>query len=68
VKKLIQTLKNIWGVVELRKKILFTLAMLLIYRAGTHIVLPGISSDSLIRLKEEASSGILGIFNMFAGN
>ena len=63
----LETLKNIWGVIELRKKILFTLAMLLIYRAGTHIVLPGISSDSLIRLKEEASSGILGIFNMFAG-
>jgi preprotein translocase subunit SecY len=63
----LETLKNIWSVKELKKKILFTLAMLLIYRIGTHIVLPGISSDSLAQLKQSTDGGLLGIFNMFAG-
>lgn len=63
----LETLKNIWSVKELKKKILFTLAMLLIYRVGTHIVLPGISSDSLAQLKQSTDGGLLGIFNMFAG-
>ena len=63
----LETLKKIWSVKELKKKILFTLSMLLIYRVGTHIVLPGISSDSLAQLKQSTDGGLLGIFNMFAG-
>jgi len=47
VKKLIKTLKNIWSIEELRSKILFTLALIFIYRVGAHIVLPGINPDSI---------------------
>ena len=68
MKKLIQTLKNIWSIEELRSKILFTLLLIFIYRVGTHIVLPGIDTEALSRNMSKASSnGILGLIDTFAG-
>ena len=67
MKKLIRTLKNIWSIEELRSKILFTLVLLFVYRLGTHIVLPGIDPSQLAGLKNQTSSGILGLLDMFAG-
>lgn len=65
MKKLIQTLKNIWSIEELRGKILFTLMMIAIYRVGSHIVLPGIDATEL---KTGANSnGILGLIDAFSG-
>ncbi|MFP3920362.1 MAG: preprotein translocase subunit SecY [Dichotomicrobium sp.] len=52
---------------ELKKRIWFTLGALLIYRLGTYIPLPGIDPDALAQLIDQNSSGILGMFNMFAG-
>jgi preprotein translocase subunit SecY len=66
VKKLIKTLKNIWSIEELRNKILFTLLLILIYRVGTHIVLPGIDPTKLANLSSN-NQGILGMIDMFAG-
>jgi preprotein translocase subunit SecY len=65
VKKLIETLKNIWSIEELRKRILFTLGLILVYRIGTFIVLPGIDPDGLTATQDQ--SGLLGLINMFAG-
>lgn len=66
--KLIKTLKNIWGIEELRKKIIFTLVLVLIYRVGTQITLPGIDANIIAESnKSGGSTGILGIFDMFAG-
>ena len=65
MKKLIQTLKNIWSIEELRSKIVFTLLLLFIYRVGTHIVLPGIDPTRLDLAG--AQGGILGIIDTFAG-
>jgi preprotein translocase subunit SecY len=65
VKKLIQTLKNIWSIDELRGKILFTLLLMGIYVVGTNIVLPGIN-PTLID-KGEGAGGILGLINTFSG-
>ena len=67
MKKLIQTLRNIWSIEELRGKILTTLLLLLIYRVGTHIVLPGIDASKLSQLSKNTSGGILSIFDSFAG-
>lgn len=64
MKKLIQTLKNIWSIEELRDKILFTLMMIAIYRVGSHIVLPGIDPN---QMKSSESTGILGLINAFSG-
>jgi len=65
VKKLIQTLKNIWSIEELRGKILFTLMMIAIYRVGSHIVLPGINPTEM--KTGGADTGILGLINAFSG-
>ncbi len=65
MKKLIQTLKNIWSIEELRGKILFTLMMIAIYRVGTHIVLPGIDPNALE--SGQNSTGILGLIDAFSG-
>ncbi|HEY1031447.1 MAG TPA: preprotein translocase subunit SecY [Flavipsychrobacter sp.] len=65
MKKLIDTLKNIWSIDELRKRILFTLMLVLVYRAGCYITLPGINPNMLVL--EGSQEGLLGLFNMFAG-
>ncbi|MCI7513991.1 MAG: preprotein translocase subunit SecY [Bacteroidales bacterium] len=67
MKKLIQTIKNIFKIEELRKRILYTLGLLVIYRLGSFIVLPGIDSAQLANLQNTASEGLVGLLNMFSG-
>ena len=67
MKKFIQNLKNIWSIDELRDKIILTLLLLLVFRIGNYIVLPGIDPNGLAGLKGSASKGMLGIFDSFAG-
>ena len=67
MKRFIETLKNIWKIEELREKILLTLGLLLIYRLGSNVVLPGINPESLTDLQNQSESGILGILNAFTG-
>jgi preprotein translocase subunit SecY len=66
VKKFLETLKNIWTIDELRQKIVVTLALLITYRLGTHIVLPGIDPNALEAVKGK-TTGLLGLFDQFAG-
>jgi preprotein translocase subunit SecY len=66
VKKFIQTLKNIWSIEDLRSKILYTLVLILIYRVGTHIALPGINPLQL-QANAANSTGILGLIDAFSG-
>jgi preprotein translocase subunit SecY len=65
MKKIIDTLKNIWSIDELRNRIIFTITLLLVYRVGCHVVLPGINPNEL--KSGDAQNGLLGLFNMFAG-
>jgi preprotein translocase subunit SecY len=70
VKKFITTLKNIWSIEELRKKITFSLALIFIYIVGTHIVLPGINPNELANLAKsnsKSSGGLLGLLDTFVG-
>lgn len=67
MKRFIDTIKNIWNIEELREKILLTLGLLLIYRLGSNVVLPGIDTNSLAELQNQASDGLLGILNAFTG-
>jgi len=68
VKKLIQTIKNIWSIEELRGKIIVTLLLILLYRFGTHIVLPGLDAAALESIKaSNKTEGLLGLFDAFAG-
>ena len=66
MKKFFETLKNIWTIDELKQKIIVTLLLLVTFRLGTHIVLPGIDPNALDAVKGKAS-GLLGLFDQFAG-
>lgn len=65
MKKFIQTINNIWSIEELRNKILLTLLFVLVYRFGSHVVLPGIDPNKLNL--SGAKEGLLGLFDTFAG-
>ena len=65
MKGLITTLKHIWAVEELRKRIIYTLGLILVYRIGSFIVLPGVDTAALN--SQAADGGILSLINMFAG-
>lgn len=67
MKRFIQTIRNIYKIEELRKRILYTLGILLIYRLGSYIVLPGVDPSMLGSLQKQSSDGLLGLLNMFSG-
>ncbi len=68
MKRLIQTIKNIYKIEELRGKIGFTLLIVLIYRLGCHVVMPGINPEALANLGQQTdSNGLLGLIDMFSG-
>ena len=67
MKRFIQTLKNIWSIEDLRKRILYTLGLVLVYRIGSYVVLPGVDPSQLGALQDQGSSGLLGLLNMFSG-
>ncbi len=67
MKKLIETIKNIWRIEDLRNRLLTTILLVLIYRFGSFIVLPGIDPTALTALKAQTSGGLLGLLNMFSG-
>ncbi len=67
MKKLIETIRNINKIEELRNRILFTLGIILIYRLGSYVVLPGVDPNMLANLKQQGSGGLMGLLNMFSG-
>ena len=64
MKKFVETLKNIWKVEELRKRILFTLGIILIYRVGSYVVLPGVNPNPDM---PDTSGGLSDFLNIFLG-
>jgi len=67
VKKIIETFKNIYRIEELRYKLALTFWMLLAYRLGTYVTLPGVDPNMLQGSAQQSSGGIFGLINMFAG-
>lgn len=65
--RLIETLKNIWKIEDLRKRILITLLYVVIYRLGSFVVIPGIDPLSLDALQSQTSEGLMALLNMFSG-
>ena len=66
MQRFIETIKNIWKIKELRNRILFTLAILFIYRVGSFVVLPGVVPDALEAATADQNS-LFGLINMFTG-
>lgn len=67
MKKLIETVRNIWRIEDLRSRILITLLFVAIYRFGSFVVLPGIDPGRLAKLQEQTSEGLMSLLNMFSG-
>ena len=67
MKRFIQTLTNIWSIEDLRKRILYTIGLVLIYRIGSYVVLPGVDPSQLQGLQKQGSEGLMGLLNMFSG-
>jgi preprotein translocase subunit SecY len=67
MKKFISTLKNIWSIEELRNRILYTLALLLVYRFGSSVVLPGVVPSVLDQATAKNGNDLLSLINMFSG-
>lgn len=67
MKKIIENLKNIWRVEDLRMRILITILFVAIYRFGSQIVLPGIDSMALANLQQQTQGGLMSLLDMFSG-
>jgi len=61
-------LKNLFSITDLRNRVLFTLALLGVYRAGSTIPMPGVNSQALKVLADQAANSMFGLYNMFTGN
>ena len=70
-KKFVETIKNIWKIEDLRKRIIYTLGLLLIYRLGSFVVIPGINPNALGAgsgiADQVEGNGMLGLLNIFTG-
>ena len=64
---MIDSFKNVFGITELRNRVLFTLGLLAVYRIGSKIPTPGINPEALRALMESAAQGVFGLYDMFSG-
>ena len=67
MKKIIENLKNIWRIEDLRMRILITILFVAIYRFGSTVVLPGIDSNALAELQKQTQGGLMSLLDMFSG-
>lgn len=68
MKKFIETLKNIFKIEELRRRILYTFGLIMIFRIGSFIVIPGINPNAIGELTSSvANNGLMGLLDMFSG-
>ncbi|MBN2890400.1 MAG: preprotein translocase subunit SecY [Bacteroidales bacterium] len=67
MKRLIEILKTIYKIEDLRNKILITIGFIVVYRFGAHVVLPGLDPSKLDNLQQQANSGLMSLLNMFSG-
>ena len=64
---MLQSLRNIWDIPDLRKRVLFTLGLLAVYRLGNHVPTPGINAQALIDFFEQNRGNWFGLVDMFSG-
>jgi len=69
MKQFIETLKNIYKIEDLRQRIFYTLGIILLYRLGSFIIIPGINPEWLINseLSRQTAEGVMGLLDMFSG-
>ena len=64
---MIDSLKSIFAIPDLRKRVLFTLLILAVYRVGSHVPTPGVNTEALAILAEQAAGTMFGLYDMFSG-
>jgi preprotein translocase subunit SecY len=64
---LLASLANAWKIPELRAKLLFTMAMIVVYRFGSHVPVPGVDINAVENFINQGSAGVLGFLNLFSG-
>ena len=64
---MIDSLKSIFAIPDLRKRMLFTLMILAVYRVGSHVPTPGVNTEALAILAEQAAGTMFGLYDMFSG-
>ena len=65
--RLVDTIKNIWKIEDLRKRLVVTFLLILVYRVGCYVVLPGIDANQLAAMKTFTSGGLMQLLDMFSG-
>lgn len=65
--RFIQTIKNIWAIEELRKRLTMTFLLVVVYRLGCYVALPGINPNDLEQLESQTSGGLMQLLDMFSG-
>ena len=65
--RLVHTIKNIWKIEDLRKRLVVTFLLILVYRVGCYVVLPGIDPNQLAAMKSFTSGGLMQLLDMFSG-
>ena len=67
MKHFFQTIANIFKIEDLRKRMIYTFVLIVVYRLGSYIVIPGIDGTQIASLQQRASEGLVGLMNMFSG-
>ena len=67
MKKFLEAFSNVWKIEELKNRILITLGLLVVYRFGAHVTLPGVDATQLANLSGQTENGIGSILDMFTG-
>ena len=64
---MVESLRNLFAVADLRNRVLFTLGLLAVYRVGNHIPTPGVNPEALAVLAQQAQNTMFGLYDMFSG-
>ncbi|MBK9316039.1 MAG: preprotein translocase subunit SecY [Acidobacteria bacterium] len=67
IEAFLNAVRNLFNVPDLRRRVLFTLAMLAVYRAGIHIPVPGVDQEAMKALWDQAAGNLFGVLDLFSG-
>ena len=67
MKKFFQTIANMFKIEDLRKRLIYTFLLIVVYRLGSYVVIPGIDATQIAALQQKSTEGLVGLLNMFSG-
>ena len=67
MKRFFQTIANMFKIEDLRKRLIYTFLLIVVYRLGSYIVIPGIDATQIASLQQRSTEGLVGLLNMFSG-